>query len=94
MFLDSILELIGHHGGDIRGLTLTFQKPDADAMSVNTDATGTTDTSEDDLLAELGIESHARMFRPRRIMRGQHEHDETENEHAPQSVAAGRENEH
>eukprot|EP01043_Picozoa_sp_COSAG02_P014439 COSAG02_NODE_595_length_19813_cov_12.215380_17_plen_350_part_00 len=28
MFLDSILELIGHHGGDIRGLTLTFQKPD------------------------------------------------------------------
>ena len=25
---NAVLELVGHHGGDIRGLTLTFQKPD------------------------------------------------------------------
>ena len=25
---DRVLELVGHHGGDIRGLTLTFQVPD------------------------------------------------------------------
>ena len=28
LLLDRVLELVGHHGGDIRGLTLTFQKPD------------------------------------------------------------------
>ena len=34
---------------------------ESDAMSVGTDVTGTTDTSGDDLLAELGIASHASM---------------------------------
>jgi hypothetical protein len=28
LLLDRVLELVGHQGGDIRGLTLTFQKPD------------------------------------------------------------------
>eukprot|EP01043_Picozoa_sp_COSAG02_P066478 COSAG02_NODE_10363_length_1958_cov_370.780263_2_plen_179_part_01 len=28
-----MLELVGHHGGDIRGLTLTFQKSDIDMNS-------------------------------------------------------------
>ena len=28
IYTDRVLELVGHHGGDIRGLTLTFQRPD------------------------------------------------------------------